>query len=320
MIVHMPGIYFGMPAEEYHKDPAMGSTDIRAAVKGPRKYWLRSYRNPNCARYQEEDVKPTILGTAIHVYLLEGQQAFYKKYVRRPDDQPDADTASKSALTKAAKKNLSDGQILLHADDWALIEDIKWLIPTHPDLSELFTGGMYEVSVFWEDERTGIMCKARFDILKPAGIGDIKSVANEGDLRFDKACKFHIKKYRYDLQAEHYLEGRRQLPRFFQEGKVWLLGQSQAAPAKHDAFLKRCLSVNKFAFELVFVSKSLPEVWALPFTPGNPMLKHARDQIDTALDGIDQTIQKYGDKEWGESWRLEEADMNEMPGGEFGWD
>ena len=44
---HEPGIYYFMGKTEYHADPALGSTDLRAFMKGPRRYWRTSWMNPN---------------------------------------------------------------------------------------------------------------------------------------------------------------------------------------------------------------------------------------------------------------------------------
>jgi hypothetical protein len=319
--LHEPGIYFGMTSEEYHSDPALGSTDLRALMKSLRKYWLRSVRNPARARYEEPDTKQTVMGTAIHTFLLDGEAAFYKKYARRPDDVINATSGQKAAVTKAANEQAkAAGVISLHGDDWELIQDIKWLIPSHPDLAEVLVGGEHEVSIFWEDERTGVPLKCRFDILKPAGIGDVKSIANESDLRLEIAAKLAIKRYKYHIQAEHYLEGRRQLPQFFKHGKIWWIGTVGAPPQSTYDFLGSCTATKKFGFGLVFVSKSLPELWACTLFPGNPMLQMARDRIDLALDQYVKMSDQAKEQEWPETWRLAELDMTEMPGGEFGWD
>jgi hypothetical protein len=319
--LHEPGIYFGMTSEEYHSDPSLGSTDLRALMKSLRKYWLRSVRNPARARYEEPDTKQTVMGTAIHTFLLDGEAAFYRKYLRRPDDVPNATPSQKAAVTKAANEQAkAAGVISLHGDDWELIQDIKWLIPSHPDLAEVLVGGEHEVSIFWEDERTGVPLKCRFDILKPAGIGDVKSIANESDLRLEIACKLAIKRYKYHIQAEHYLEGRRHLPQFFKQGKIWWIGTVGAPPQATYDFLGSCAATKKFGFGLVFVSKSLPELWACTLFPGNPMLQMARDRIDLALDQYVKMSDQAKEQEWPETWRLAELDMTEMPGGEFGWD
>jgi len=307
--IHEPGVYFVMPADEYHTDPALGSSDIRALIKSPRKYWLRSPLNPHRVRYEDGDTKATMVGSALHDRLLLGEDIFNKHYLRRPDDRPGASSGDKSTLTKTAKAALKPGQELLHADDWTLVEDTARIITRHPDLREVFRDAHYEVSIFWVRE-DGIRCKARLDILKPRGIGDLKTLANEQDLRLETACKHHIRRYAYHIQAEHYLEARRQIPALIDDGRCSL---------KHVSFLEECASQQQFAFQLIFVSKALPEVWACVLSPGNPMLTYARDQIETAMTNYLAVSKVAGPGEWLETWRLGELTFDDMPGGEHGW-
>jgi len=329
--LHAPGIYFSMSASEYHSDPSLGSTDIRALIKSPRKYWLRSLRNPAHLRYEEADKDSTKVGTAVHVALLDGANAFASQYVRRPDDQPNATPAQKSAVTRAANIAAdAASKISLHGDEWGLIEDLSWLIPSHPDLADVLTGGEHEVSVFWEDQHTGVACKCRFDILKARGIGDLKTIENQFDMRLETACKLHIKRFRYDIQAEHYMEGRSQFPLLLKAGQVFdcnpvgakIAGNLEIetkAQEKID-FVKECAFAKEYFFQLVFASKSMPEVWGCYFSRKNPMLQLAREHIDAAL----ETYVKFSDsaqgKEWPEVWTLQELMIEDMPGGAFGWE
>jgi len=313
-----------MSASEYHADPSLGSTGIRALIKSPRKYWLRSLRNPAYARYVEADKDSTIMGTAVHVALLDGANAFASQYVRRPDDQPDPTPAQKSAVTRAANEAAkAAGKISLHSDEWGIIEDLSWLIPSHPELADVLIGGEHEVSVFWEDRHTAVPCKCRFDILKPRGIGDLKTIENQFDMRLETACKLHIKRFRYDIQAEHYMEGRSQFPLLLKAGQVFdcnpdITMVDIRAKQKID-FVKECVKAKEFHFQLVFASKSMPEVWGCYLSRNNPILQRARVHIDGAF----ETYVKFADsavgKEWPETWKLSELMDEEMPGGEFGW-
>jgi hypothetical protein len=321
-ILHAPGIYFGMDAEEYHADPSLGSSDIRSLLKGTRKYWLRSTRNPTRSRYVEADTDGTVMGTAVHTSLLDGPVAFAAKYMKRPDDPPNATSAQKSAVTRKANEEAkAAGKISLHPDEWGLIEDLAWLVPSHPQLSDVLTGGEHEVSIFWEDRRTGVACKCRPDILKPRGIGDIKTIANEYDERLEKACKRAIKNYRYDIQAEHYLEGRGMLPLLLKAGQVFDCRSSVPGSERLELldFVKKCANEREFFFQLVFVSKALPETWAGYWSRNNPIMQTAREHIDGALDAYVKNADTAEGKEWPETWRMSEITYDDMPGGEFGW-
>lgn len=316
MIIHPPGVYLRMPPEEYHADPSLGSTDLRNLRKGARRYWLASSYNPERHRFIDEDRKSTVVGSAIHCRVLDGLDVFLGKYVRRPDDTG-ASSGDKAKATKAFKAQLMSHQILLNADDWSMVEAVGDLITAHPDLRNLFTGGDHEVSVFWVNEH-GIPCKARFDVLKPRGIADLKSVANERGMKFDIKCMLHIRDYRYDIQAAHYLEGRRQLAKLVADEKVFA-----SQEAKGTSVMKRMIAVaseSEFAFQLVFVSKQLPETWACVLSPENPLIEianeHVLDAFEVYLDNKDKILDRQG---WSETWRLSELPREEIPGGERGW-
>jgi PDDEXK-like domain of unknown function (DUF3799) len=335
--VHPPGVYLGMPAEEYHADPSLGSTDIRAIRKGPRRYWLSSKFNPHHEKYRDEDTKATVVGTAIHVYLLDGLEMFLGKYVRRPEDPSGLSSGQKATATKEYKKSLVPGQILLSAKEYELVESSGAVIAAHPDLRNLFKDSFREVSVFWVNEH-GIPCKVRWDILKPRGIGDIKSIANEKGRRFDLACKLAIKQFSYHIQAAHYLEGRRQLARLVGDDKVyvWVSPYETVQLSKNSVGigaisldnLRKCAKETEFAFQFIFVSKSLPEAWACTLSPkppgeekgGNDLLTTADDQIYEAFGIYLFQLRRFGTQPWADDWALHELAMEDMPGGHFGWD
>ena len=62
------GIYFNLSNEEYHDDPAIGSTDIKKLLKSPTEYWYNSQLNPNRDLTKKQHLK---FGSALHCYLME---------------------------------------------------------------------------------------------------------------------------------------------------------------------------------------------------------------------------------------------------------
>src|SRR5258708_40377166 len=161
----------------------------------------------------DEETKATVLGTALHCYTLDGREAFVGKYRRRPDDLPGASPSDKAAVTKKANAEAKlRNEISLHGAEWMFCETSGELITEHQDLKDLSVGSDHEVSAFWVNDH-GIPCKARFDILRPRGIADVKTIANESMKRLEISAKLRIKAAKYHIQAYHYLEARRQLPR-----------------------------------------------------------------------------------------------------------
>lgn len=311
------GIYLNLTADRYHEDTALGSSQIRDLLKGANLYWHKSL-NPK--RKKEKRTPAKILGTATHRLLLDGEEWFEAEYVRGPwgSDDEDLTSAEKGALTKAAKKNLLEGQELLPQDDYDFVVGCKQVIDDDPELQGCLDNGLSEVSVFWT-RRDGIRCKARLDKLKLRGIGDIKTIANEKERPLEDACLLDIHTYRYDIPAEHYMEGRRQMAALFTAGKVFIEVDDEKAPedkparkiinlqkeagelsAKTLTFLKACVEQKTFAFQLVFIpKKGAPDAWSCVLSPGNDLLTAARGDIDVAIGYFRKAMETFGpDKRW----------------------
>lgn len=313
------GIYLNLAADRYHADTALGSSQIRDLLKGANLYWHKSL-NPK--RKKERKTPAKIIGTATHRLLLDGAEWFEAEYVRGPwgSDDEDMTPAEKGAMTKAAKKNLLEGQELLPQDDYDFIVGCKQVLDDDPELQGCLDNGLSEVSIFWT-RPDGIRCKARLDKLKLRGIGDIKTIANEKERPLEDACLLDIHTYRYDIPAEHYMEGRRQMAALFAAGKVFIeiddeeaekptrkviqLDPREKTPATAGAvktldFLKACAEQKTFAFQLVFIpKKGAPDAWSCVLSPGNELLTAARGDIDVAIGYFRMAMEKFGpDKRW----------------------
>lgn len=321
-----PGIYLNLPEKIYHTDPAVGSSDIRTMRKGLHKYWHRSWMNPKREPFDDKMTPSKIMGKAIHKELLEGRKALAEMFVRRAPDAEGASPADKSALTKKYNAQLKDHQFLLKADEFDFVTECGELIKAHPELSTVLDGGLREVSVFWDaqveigrdndDEPIyyTVRCKARFDLLKPRGIGDIKSIANEYDDVLAKACKRAITNYRYPLQAEHYCEGRRQLPALVKAGKIFE-GKGVSGNTAAIEYLKVIAAEPRFAFQIIFIPKEGdPDAESWTLSPGNPLLQHEREVIDAVLRSYAHALQAYGTQErWPLVKKVTELTIDELP-------
>lgn len=317
------GIYIGLDEERYHADTALGSSNIRDLLKGANMYWFKSWMNPKQKASKKTPSK--ILGSATHKLLLEGEKAFKALYVRGPyDDTFDGTPAEKSALTKAAKAKLLENQELLSADDYDFVLGVKDVIDSDPELEGCLDNGLSEVSVFWT-RSDGIRCKCRFDKLKRGGVGDIKTIANERERELDVACKLDINTYRYDIPAEHYLEGRRRLPALLAKGAVFVgeeplkasaLGKDEPKAEAIMNFLQEVVANKSFGFQLVFIPKTgAPDAWSCVLSPGNPILIEAAVDIDTAFSAYKAAIERHGRGRWLPNRAVEELDISELPMG-----
>lgn len=346
-MIHEPGIYFGLDAETYHADPALGSTHLKRLLTSGPDYWWHSALNP--ARPVDNDDTPSLIfGRAVHAMVLEGLDALRGFYERAPepdgllvtdadltawlDANPDAVAAlgEKIPRTKAGKVALitridptvrildvikeaaeEAGRTILSADDFDRILAAGTMIRANPALGQAFAGGVSEVSIFWNHIPEGggepIRCKCRFDYLKVRAIGDLKSIRNVMGLPFDAACRRAIATYRYDVQAAHYMAGRAQLPGFVADGKVF---------GEHDPeWLARVAASEETAFVFVFYQAAgAPITWATQISPGSPVLEYGRSSADQALWTFADFRKRFGSEAaWVLTEPITELDVNDLP-------
>lgn len=320
------GIYLALHEDDYHADSALGSSNIRDLLKGANLYWHKSRLNPN--RKKDKKTPSKILGSATHKLLLEGKRSFEDLYIRGPysSDDDHLSSAEKSALTKAAKKDLLEGQELLTADDYDFVTGCKSVIDTDPELKGCLDNAITELSIFWT-RPDGVRCKARHDAFKLRGIGDIKTIANERERDLPEACRLDINTYRYDVPARHYLEGRRQMPALFAAGKIFypFQGRMDRIPSietkrgqwenERYSFLEKALAVKDYAFQLVFIpKKGAPDAWSCVLSPGNPILDEAGTDIELAIERFRRAMVDYGPKQrWLPMRPVRELYQEELP-------
>lgn len=72
-----PGIYFGLPEEDYHRVFALSSSGIKKLVASPMEYWAYSPMNPD---YEERQSQFLDYGKAAHCLVLEGEDEFARRY------------------------------------------------------------------------------------------------------------------------------------------------------------------------------------------------------------------------------------------------
>ena len=307
------GIYFDLDEERYHLDPALGSSDIRKLLDNPCDFYWESWMNPK--RPKDSDTPARKRGRAMHKLVLEGADKFHERYLRGPDHPEDAKPAEKAAATKAVNaKAAISGHEVLPADVFDRIVIAGAMISKNPKLAGAFTGGEPEVSVFWT--RDDVRRKARFDYLKPRGIGDLKSIENTMAISFPAACRRNIAQYRYEIQAAHYLEARSQLPDLvLKQGAVWL--DDNDRPDRTDFnFLTKCADEKNYAFQWVFFqASSAPVTWSRVLSPKNPIAEIARREIDAAVNNYKAFMDRFGpDQMWVLEEDPEELSFEEMPG------
>jgi PDDEXK-like domain of unknown function (DUF3799) len=339
---HEPGVYFNLPAAEYHADPSLGSSDLKRLLQAPAVYWWRSHMNPE--RQPTPDSPSKQKGRALHKLVLEGDDAFASAFAEEPsaagypgalvslDDLKakcrelgEAVSGAKAELAKRIKAKdpkaiifddilaafrvmvERDGIEVLKPDAMREVRQAAASITLNPHLARAFQGGIPEVSVYWRDEH-GIPCKCRLDWVKPRTIVDIKKCANIRERPFDLAVLLAIAEYRYDISARHYLDGYRYLYQFAAEGRVF--GDCPLKPGWHQ----RIATPEEMRWTWVLhATEGAPVTKGLELLPGSSALNRAAREIVQAKQTYLACFQKYGTEQWVSDAPIETIDDTNLP-------
>ncbi|MFB7285485.1 PD-(D/E)XK nuclease-like domain-containing protein [Actinacidiphila glaucinigra] len=224
-IVDGPGLYPDLPADEYHSDPfrdrggSLSSTGARKLVP------------PSCPalfRHWADTPQPPKAvfeyGTAAHTLLLgDGPE------LARLDVDSYATKAAQAKRDEARAK----GQIPLKFSEHQQLDGMVAALRAHPIASKLFASGTgtAEVSMFWTDEPTGVMCRLRLDWYRNLAPGrliipDYKTAAKADDDSIARAVNEHG----YHQQGDMYLRGLRALSLADHEAAFLLVVQEKTPP------------------------------------------------------------------------------------------
>jgi hypothetical protein len=293
------GLYFNMSEEDYYATAALGATDMKACAFSPSDYWFGSKHNTVLVE-EEEEGYTLLLGKAYHHMVLEGREKFerlYGKTVHKGNTK--AGIAEKTEIEQS-------GRSCIKAIDWDRIQLAGAVIRNNEHLSGAFKGGPTEVSIFWNEN--GVPKRARIDCLKIRANTDLKSIAprdESGD--FKSSCRRHMANYRYDVQALHYNDGRKQIARFVKEGRVF---------GDHDQdLLKKIAREKEWSSIFVFLKKKgAPLTFGTSLSFENPIFDHSRLMIERAEANYREYRERFGlDAAWLIHEPLEELQFDDLP-------
>lgn len=190
-----PGIYPGIPDEDYHKWLALGSTSIKALASKPAGAFLYRQSHPI-------ESAAFTLGRVAHSLILEGRD--------------DAVTVIEATdwRSKAARdaRDAAPGPALLE-HEWDTVCRMRDSVFSNPDAADLLTGHDAEVSLRWD--LGGVQLKGRLDAWhKGRGIiVDLKTTRDASPRGFGRAAA----EYGYHAQAALYHDGLAELTSYDHE-------------------------------------------------------------------------------------------------------
>lgn len=215
-----PGFYDHIPEQEYHHGPGISKSGLDLVNKSARHYHV--------GRYNPKPPTPAMaFGSALHCLVLEPER-FLEEYIAEPINAPKRPTAAQLKAKKpsaAAAESIEfweafdrntqgvtvistkpgDGDAFWAPSDWDRLQSMAGSVYNHPVARQLIElPGRAEVSYYWNDRDTGLLCRSRADYLTDCDmIIDLKSTIDSSLSGFSKS----VGNFRYHVQNAFYSDG-----------------------------------------------------------------------------------------------------------------
>jgi len=190
---YQPGVY-DISIEDYHSSSAISRSGIMQFKRSPLHYFSSKI-------YPRDETQHMVFGNAVHTYILECDQ-FNDRYFVSP---------KVNRTTKAGKQQWEEilqeagSRTILQEDVFNDIQSIAKAFRSEPLAHKLVENAKFEKSIFWQDEESGLMCKARPDIWQTNMICDLKTASDASLPEFSRS----MANYGYHIQAAMIRDGLR---------------------------------------------------------------------------------------------------------------
>lgn len=205
------GIHQDVPAQAYHQrrlDVASAS-GLKLMLRSPA-HFRHFVESPEA----DKQSPALTFGSAFHCAVLE-PAVFDRKYTVVPADAPQRPTSAMLNAKNPSPESLARqdwwrnfdamnaGRERLSMEDYERARRMADSVRAHPVAAGLLVGGDREVTFSWQDEETGLDCKARADLyLSGEYLMDLKTCRDASAEGFARA----VTGYHYALQQAHYLD------------------------------------------------------------------------------------------------------------------
>lgn len=179
-----PGIYSGVPIDEYHRhdvtlQPALSSSGAGKILQSPKHFYAAWSGNPD-RRIDNENAEWKVLGRAVHWMLL-GEAGFADQFIVRPEVLKGKPwQGNRNDCKDWLREQRKAGKTVLTL---AQIEQIRGMaveLGAHPLYQAGLLSGDIERSLVWIDPETGVWCKARPDVIPTdsCDVSDVKTTTS----------------------------------------------------------------------------------------------------------------------------------------------
>lgn len=196
-----PGLY-EMSNAEYHAQPALSASGMKVLLDAPAKF-----KHQQQHRVFRDSFD---FGSVWHALVLQdkGEQIVVAQKVTRDKQRVDADSWDTKSAQEHRASIRAEGKIPVLAKEYEIAKAMAAAFNAHPEVRRYLDlkNGSIEQSAFWNDERTGLPLRARFDYLPAAPVDGVfticdpkSAVSSEPFTWLRKAADFG-----YHLQDEMY--------------------------------------------------------------------------------------------------------------------
>lgn len=271
--------------------------------------------------FKEEEATPAMkLGTAFHALILEPDTFLERFIILPPANDLKKDSKEWDELQELYKNtyDINDFKMpqgratrivyegskeIIRIDDFNQLKIMAVMLFNNRIMKKVFSDGIAEVSVFWQDKDTGLMCRARFDYLTANYIADLKTTTDTTLYSLTNS----IANFGYDVSASYYLEGLRNARELIKDGKV------SGSHDKGEEWMNKLCESKKENFILAFQNKKAPyDNCAKHLTEDIINLGNAkiREGINIYVDNFN----KYGIEIWKDgNDKIEQLSIDDLP-------
>lgn len=174
---------------DYRRQPGVNQSSLKKIIVSPAHY--------QAALKQKFHPSPAMeMGTAVHAWVLDGEEVFNSQYVEQPDHVKLNTKAGKEWKDAQGRKKILKPEMVADIKGMAAsLQRCSWYENTGADYIK-----RNEVSVYWE--WMGVQCKARLDslLVEEGLVLDLKTTASVDPDQFLRK----VTGLGYDFQAAYY--------------------------------------------------------------------------------------------------------------------
>lgn len=200
----MPGVYTGVPIEQYQQGPGVSRSSLKMIGESPAA-WRHAQDNPR------KTTRAMDFGTALHYAVLEPEEFEARVVDTEANPMPKKDFTLKSFGTReeydAAMDDLerakaewevnARGKVALSTEQYRRCLQARDFVKTKKGPKVALQEGTVETSIYWEDHASGELVKARPDFVRPEFIVDLKTIRSLDDATVQRS----IEDYAYHVQG-----------------------------------------------------------------------------------------------------------------------